>query len=124
MVLYFYPKDETPICTKEACTFRNEFDTFKQFNCTVVGISADSPQSHKAFIKNHQLPFILLSDKDNKVRKKLGVPRDFLGLLTGRYTYVINREGLVVEVISGALIADVHIQKSLKKLAHEQRTHP
>jgi len=90
-------------------------------NCEVVGISADSPESHSNFIKKHNLPFTLLSDVNNKVRNLLGVPRDFLGLLSGRYTYVIDKDGVVVSIINNPLNASTHIKQSLKTLEYEQR---
>ncbi|MCF6361719.1 MAG: peroxiredoxin [Cyclobacteriaceae bacterium] len=122
LVLYFYPKDDTFVCTKEACNFRNNYDQFLSYNCSVVGISADLPKSHQAFIKRHNLPFTLLSDIDNKVRNLLGVPRDFLGLLPGRYTYVIDKDGVVKAIINDHLNASTHITQSLKALEDEQRT--
>ncbi len=122
LVLYFYPKDDTPVCTKEACGFRNNYSQFIAYNCEVVGISADSPKSHANFAKKHSLPFTLLSDVDNKVRNLLGVPRDFLGLVSGRYTYVINKDGVVVDIINSTLNASTHIKHSLKALEDEQST--
>jgi len=121
LVLYFYPKDDTLVCTKEACGFRNNYEQFLSYNCSVVGISADSPESHLAFIKKHNLPFTLLSDVGNKIRNLLGVPRDFLGLLSGRYTYVIDKDGVVVSIINNLLNASKHISQSLKALEDEQR---
>ncbi len=121
LVLYFYPKDDTTVCTKEACSFRNNYDQFLRYDCTVVGISKDSPQSHVAFAQKHNLPFPLLSDVDNKVRNLLGVPRDLLGLLSGRYTYVIDKKDVVVAIINDHLNASKHISQSLKALEDEQR---
>ncbi len=122
LVLYFYPKDDTLVCTKEACGFRNNYAQFLDHNCSVVGISADSPESHLAFIKKHNLPFTLLSDVDSKVRNLLGVPRDFLGLLSGRYTYFITKDGVVKAIINDKLNASKHITQSLKALNDEQKT--
>ncbi|MCF6352545.1 MAG: peroxiredoxin [Cyclobacteriaceae bacterium] len=122
LVLYFYPKDDTLVCTKEACGFRNNYAQFIEYNCEVVGISADSPESHFNFAKKHSLPFTLLSDADNKVRSLLGVPRDFLGLLSGRYTYVIGKDGVVASIINSTLNASKHFEESLTALEHEQRT--
>ncbi len=119
LVLYFYPKDDTVVCTKEACSFRNNYEQFINHNCTVVGISADSPESHQTFIEKYKLPFTLLSDTDNKVRNLLGVPRDFLGLLSGRYTYVIDKDGVVKAIINDSLNASKHITQSLKALEDE-----
>ncbi len=122
LVLYFYPKDDTVVCTKEACAFRDNYSTFESYSCVVVGISSDAVSSHNKFAKKYNLPFPLLSDTDNKVRNLLGVPRDFLGLLSGRYTYVIDRKGIIVAIINDHLNATKHIEQSLKALAHEQRT--
>src|SRR6476619_6589844 len=80
VVLYFYPKDETPGCTAEACTFRDSYEDFKAAGAEVVGISSDSASSHQAFAQHHRLPFILVSDEGGKVRKQYGVPST-LGLL-------------------------------------------
>ena len=120
LVLYFYPKDETLVCTREACAFRDDYTKFEEYNCSIVGISADSPASHKSFVKNHSLPFTLLSDEKNKVRNLLGVPRDVLGLISGRYTYVINKKGIIVHIFNDHFSASKHINESLKALAHEQ----
>lgn len=122
LVLYFYPKNDTIVCIKEACTFRDNYSKFKDYNCEIVGISSDSAHSHQNFVIKHYLPFILLSDVENKVRKLLGVPRDFLGLLSGRYTYVIDSKGIIIAIINDHLNAIKHIEHSLKALAHEQRT--
>src|SRR5215217_1787775 len=88
VVLFFYPKDDTPGCTKEACTFRDEYEQFSELDTEVIGISSDSVDSHKSFAKKHNLPFTLLSDKGEKVRRLYNVPNTF-GLFPGRVTYVI-----------------------------------
>ena len=121
LVIYFYPKDETLVCTKEACSFRDNYSQFEAFNCAIVGISIDSPQSHKSFIANHNLPFTLLSDVNNKIRNLLGVPRDLLGLISGRYTYVVNEKGTIVHIFNDHFSASKHIAESLKALKNEQR---
>ena len=120
LVLYFYPKDETLVCTREACSFRDNYPKFEELNCAVIGISVDSPKSHQSFALNHSLPFILLSDEQNKVRNLLGVPRDLLGLISGRYTYVINRNGIIVHIFNDHFSSSKHITESLKALEHEQ----
>ena len=103
VVLYFYPKDDTPGCTKEACSFRDSYEEFTQAGAEVIGVSSDSGSSHQGFAKKHRLPFTLLSDPGGAVRKKYGVPAT-LGLLPGRVTFVIDREG-VVRHVSEALSA-------------------
>jgi len=115
MVIYFYPKDDTPGCTKEACKFRDEFESFTDLDALVIGISADSVASHKKFEEKYNLPFILLADIKNEVRKLFGVPKN-LFLIPGRVTYVINEKGIVVYKFKSQLGAEKHIDKSLQKL--------
>ncbi|MCB0504432.1 MAG: peroxiredoxin [Cyclobacteriaceae bacterium] len=122
LVLYFYPKDETLVCTRQACAFRDNYEVFKENECEVVGISSDSPESHQRFATNHNLSFTLLSDTDNKVRKLLGVPRDMFGLLSGRYTYVINKNGLIVHIFNDHFSAARHIDEALKALQNERKS--
>ncbi|MDF1663028.1 MAG: peroxiredoxin, partial [Planctomycetota bacterium] len=94
LVIYFYPKDNTPICTKESCAFRDTHGDFEKAGATVIGISADSASSHQGFREKYQLPFTLLADTENTVRKLFGVPKA-LGLMAGRSTYVIDKEGII-----------------------------
>ena len=115
VVLYFYPKDETPGCTKEACSFRDSYTAFQELGAEVVGISADSVDSHQKFAQNHQLPFQLLSDEQNQVRKQYGVPSTF-GLLPGRVTYVIDQEGVVRHFFNSQLNIKGHIENALTVL--------
>jgi len=116
IVIYFYPKDETTVCTKEACSFRDSYEDFKELGCEVIGISSDDVESHKNFATNHNLPFILLSDSKQKIRKLFGVPSDMFGMLPGRYTYVVNKEGKIILVFNSALNAQKHIDEALKIL--------
>jgi thioredoxin-dependent peroxiredoxin len=122
LVLYFYPKDDTIVCTREACGFRDNYSRFEKLDSEIVGISSDSPKSHHKFATRHYLPFVLLSDEQNKVRKLLGVPRDLLGLVSGRYSYVIDKNGVIVHIFSNHLSASRHITESLKALENEQRS--
>lgn len=116
VVLYFYPADESPGCTKEACAFRDSYEKFKKAGAEVVGISADGPESHKAFAKKYRLPFTLLSDEGNKIRKEWGVPGDFFGSLPGRETYVIDKKGVVQLVYNNQFQPEKHIDETLKML--------
>lgn len=116
LVIYFYPKDDTPGCTKEACKFRDEFEDFKDANALVIGISADSPKSHKKFAEKYNLPFILLSDVGNVVRKKFGVPGSLFGLIPGRVTYIIDRDGVVQHVFNSQTRAEQHVAEAKKIL--------
>lgn len=119
VVLYFYPKDETPGCTAEACTFRDSFEDFVDAGAVVIGVSQDSAESHRKFAEHHRLPFLLVSDGDKSLQKAYGVPKT-LGLLPGRVTYVIDREGVVRHVFNSQLNAKKHVQEALgvvKRLA-------
>jgi len=115
VVLYFYPKDETPGCTKEACAFRDSFEVFKEAGAVVVGISSDSAESHQKFAAHHRLPFILLSDVGGSVRKLFGVPST-LGLLPGRVTYIIDKKGIIRNIFSSQFNATKHVDEALKVL--------
>jgi peroxiredoxin Q/BCP len=120
VVLYFYPKDDTPGCTAQACAFRDQFEDFKDANAVVVGISGQSVESHKAFAEKHQLSFTLLSDEGNKIRNQFGVPTNFFGLLPGRVTYVINKSGKVVYIFNSQTNISGHIEQSLKILEEQK----
>ena len=112
VVLYFYPKDDTPGCTKEACTFRDQYQDFQDAGAAVLGVSSDSSESHRRFAAKHRLPFTLLSDAAGKVRKRYGVPAT-LGLLPGRVTFVIDAEGVVRHVFNSQLDATRHVEEAL-----------
>jgi peroxiredoxin Q/BCP len=116
VVVYFYPADETPGCTKQACAFRDSYEKFKKAGAEVVGISGDDPSSHKAFAKKYRLPFTLLSDEGNKVRKDWGVPADLFGTLPGRQTYVLDKNGVVQLIYNNQFQPEKHIDETLKLL--------
>jgi peroxiredoxin Q/BCP len=111
-VVYFYPKDDTPGCTAESCSFRDSFESFTDAGATVIGISSDSVESHKAFATKHQLPFTLLADTEGGVRKSWGVKKT-LGLLPGRVTFVLDPDGVVRHVFSSQMKPTSHIQEAL-----------
>ena len=115
MVIYFYPKDDTPGCTKEACKFRDDFEDFKDLGVEVYGISGDSVESHKKFAEKYNLPFQLLADEKNKVRKQFGVPSSML-ILPGRVTYVIDDKGVVQYIFNSQFSAEKHIENALNIL--------
>jgi peroxiredoxin Q/BCP len=114
LVIYFYPKDDTPGCTKEACSFRDNYEDFKEFDCEVIGISSDNEQKHAAFASRHQLPFILLADKDKVARKLFGVPGNLFGLIPGRVTYIIGIDGIVKGIYNSQTNPFGHIEKALE----------
>jgi len=114
LVIYFYPKDETKVCTQQACSFRDNYQEFKDLGAEVIGISADSIQSHIKFKSKFNLPFILLSDNDKKLRKLFGVENDFL-IIPGRQTFVVDEKGLIMMVFN-SMSGTIHIEKALKTL--------
>lgn len=115
VVFYFYPKDNTPGCTAQACSFRDQYEDFKDLGAEVVGISSDSIASHEKFVQQYQLPFILLSDNDKKIRKLFGVKPDLLGLIPGRVTYVADQNG-IIQFIFDSMNATNHIPKALETI--------
>ncbi len=116
LVIYFYPKDDSPGCTKEACSFRDQFEVFREADALVIGISSQSVESHKKFSEKYRLNYTLLSDEGEKVRKLFGVPTNFLGLIPGRVTYVVNKEGRVVYVFNSQVNAVQHVEEAVKIL--------
>ena len=115
MVVYFYPRDFTRGCTSEACSFRDSYEAFKDLGAEVIGISSDNQSSHDAFAKEHNLPFILLSDTNGSVRKAYGVKKS-LGLFEGRVSFVIDKKGIVRNVFSSQMKATAHVAEALKVL--------
>jgi peroxiredoxin Q/BCP len=115
VVVYFYPKDDTPGCTREACSFRDQYTDFTDAGAEVYGISSDSPASHRAFAAKYELPFTLLSDPDGKVREAFGVPAT-LGLLPGRVTYVIDKQGVIRHAFNSQLSPARHVAEALQVL--------
>ncbi|MGN8036935.1 peroxiredoxin [Chitinophaga sp. 22321] len=118
LVIYFYPKDETSVCTKEACSFRDSFQDFQKYGAMVIGISSDDVASHKSFATHHRLPFTLLSDPKNEVRKLFGVPKTFV--IPGRVTYIVDRKGVVVHEFNSLRDGEKHVTESLAALQKMQ----
>lgn len=114
LVIYFYPKDDSPGCTKEACYFRDQFEVFNDADALIIGISGQSVESHKAFAEKYRLTYTLLSDEGNRVRKLFGVPTNFFGLLPGRVTYVVDRAGKVVYIFDSQIQAAQHVDEALR----------
>ena len=113
VVIYFYPKDNTPGCTAQACSFRDQYEDFKDLGAEVIGISSDSIASHEKFIQKYNLPFVLLSDSDKKIRNLFGVKANLFGLLPGRVTYVADKNG-IIQLVFDSMMASNHIPKSLE----------
>ena len=120
LVIYFYPKDETPGCTAEACSFRDQYEDFLEYDCEVIGISYDSVDSHKKFAANHKLPFILLSDPKKVAAKAFGVQKSFFGFVPGRETFVFNIKGLLTAKFKHQLYATLHVKDALNALSKNQ----
>ena len=114
IVLYFYPKDGTKGCTQEACEFRDKYEVFTDLGAEVIGVSSDDVASHGSFVREHNLPFILLSDSDKKIRELYGV-KSTLGV-PGRVTFIIDKKGVVRKVFSSQLQPKKHINESLETL--------
>lgn len=115
VVIYFYPKNFTPGCTKEACDFRDSYTDFKDLGVEVIGISSDSVKSHTRFKNKYRLPFIFLSDSNGKIRKLFGVKSELFGLLPGRETYVIDKKG-IIQLKFNSLNASKHLGKAMAKI--------
>jgi peroxiredoxin Q/BCP len=120
IVLYFYPKDNTSVCTAEACAFRDSYEVFKNAGAEVIGISSDPVESHQQFAKEHRLPFILLSDVGSVIRKRYGVPTAFG--LPGRVTYIIDKQGIVRHIFFSQFTSEKHVVQALQVLQsiHEE----
>lgn len=115
VLVYFYPKDFTPGCTKEACGFRDAFEDFTERGVKVVGISGDTVESHKKFANRHQLPFTLLADPDGNVKKLFQVKPSLLGLLPGRESFLFNKEGKLIFKFR-SLSGSTHVTEALKHI--------
>jgi peroxiredoxin Q/BCP len=120
LVIYFYPKDDSPGCTKEACSFRDQFEVFKDADAVIIGISGQSVESHKEFAEKHRLRFTLLSDEGNKIRKQFGVSSDLFGLLPGRVTFIADKKGKVIYVFNSQTKATEHVDEALRILKELQ----
>jgi peroxiredoxin Q/BCP len=113
VVLYFYPKDFTMGCTKEACSFRDNWDHVSSLGATVVGISSDDPETHAKFKKEHSLQFTLVSDQNNAIRKLYGVEGRFI---PSRITFVIDKGGKIRSIYNSQLNVTKHVEKTLESL--------
>lgn len=111
LVIYFYPKDDTPGCTKQACYFRDQYEAFTSAGATVIGISGQDVASHKAFAKKYNLPFTLLADVEGKVRKQFGAGS---GIIPGRVTFVVGKDGKVAYVFSSQTDVQRHVEEALR----------
>jgi thioredoxin-dependent peroxiredoxin len=115
LVVYFYPKDESYGCTKEACSFRDSYQDFKDAGAEVIGISSDDEESHRKFASHYKLPFILLSDRHGKVADSYGVANR-LGILKGRMTFLIDKQGIIRMIYSSNVNMQNHIDRAIEML--------
>lgn len=113
LVIYFYPKNNTRVCTAQACGFRDNYEAFLESNAEIIGISSDSSDSHKEVANRRNLPFILLSDAKKEARKAFGLP-SILGLLPGRVTFIADQEGIIKHTFRADFNANKHIEEALK----------
>ena len=119
LVLFFYPKDDTPGCTIQACSFRDSSAAFQELGAEVWGISGDDAISHRRFATRHGLNFPLLVDRNNSLRRSLGVPKA-LGLMPGRVTYVVDGEGVIRHIFSNLLDGPAHVREAERVIASLQ----
>lgn len=117
-VIFFYPMDESPVCSREAEAFRDKYETFKELDAEVLGISSQSVESHKSFSKHHNLPYLLLSDTNNSVRRLYGVSST-LGIVPKRVTFIINKEGIIKYIFSSQLQPAKHAEQALLALKNK-----
>ena len=119
LVLFFYPKDDTPGCTIQACSFRDSSAAFQELGAAVWGISGDDAISHRRFATRHGLNFPLLVDRNNSLRRSLGVPKA-LGLMPGRVTYVVDSEGVIRHIFSNLLDGPAHVREAERVISSLQ----
>ncbi|MEX0799754.1 MAG: peroxiredoxin [Dehalococcoidia bacterium] len=115
VVLYFYPRDFTPGCTREACTFRDNYAEVEKYDAVIVGVSADSAESHQEFRQKHELPFPLIPDPDKRVIKLYDADGLF-GLMTARATYVIDKAGVIRAALRHDFVVSRHLPEVLDAL--------
>lgn len=122
VVLYFYPKDDTPGCTKEACFFKDNYQTFLDNNTVIIGISKDTVAKHEKFISKHDLPFPLVSDEEGKVCELYGTwveknmyGRKYMGI--DRATFLIDQDGIIQDIWRKVKVTG-HVEKVLDKVTH------
>lgn len=120
LVIYFYPKDDTPGCTLQACHFRDNYKYFNDLNCDIIGISSDTVSKHQEFQEKHSLPFTLLSDPSSRLRRRLELPKDFFGLAPGRITFLINSKREILFIFRSSLNMKAHIDAALKALKSDK----
>jgi peroxiredoxin Q/BCP len=122
VVIYFYPKDDTPGCTKESCSFRDNKSEFDELDAVIIGISADGQKSHTKFKEKYNLTYTLLSDTNKEARKIFGVPSTLLGMIPGRVTYIFDKNGECIQVINSQTNPEKHINESLEMIKKHMKS--
>tara|TARA_Y100001968_G_C19139630_1_gene610767 strand:+ start:204 stop:659 length:456 start_codon:yes stop_codon:yes gene_type:complete len=120
LVLFFYPKDDTPGCTIEACGFRDKYDLFKILGAEVWGISNGNSRSHLDFANKNNLPYPLLCDTNNILRRKFGIPKT-LGFIEGRVTFIIDSQGIIIHIFEDLLNGPAHIKEAIRAVKQLQK---
>lgn len=115
VVLFFYPKDNSPICTAEACSFRDAYEDFLKLGAAVIGVSSDSAESHREFAASQRLPYPLIPDEHDQLRQRFGVPNTIF-VVPGRVTYVIDRDGIVRLKFNSQLFGSQHVDEAMQIL--------
>ena len=122
MIIYFYPKDDTPGCTKESCSFRDSKTDFDELDAVIIGISADDQESHAKFKDKYNLTYTLLCDTNKVARKMFGVPSTLLGMIPGRVTYIFNKNGECIHIINSQMNPEKHINESLEMIKKHMKS--
>lgn len=122
LIIFFYPKDNTYGCTREACAFRDHYGDLQKNGYGVIGISHDDTKSHQKFATAHNLPFTLLSDSDNKARKAFGLKKSLFGLLAARVTFLVNHEGIVIHKFNSQIQFKKHLTEMVKMIRMANKT--
>lgn len=115
VVVFFYPKDETKICTKEVCCFRDNYQKFLENGVEVIGISCDSVETHQHFSDKYKLPYPILSDRNGEVKEAYGVSK-VLGILPGRETFVVDKNGLIIKIYRDVFSGEDHVEQALEAI--------
>ena len=114
-VIFFYPKDESPGCTLQSCSFRDKYEEFNTLGVQIFGVSSDSVSSHKKFKEKHNLQYSLLSDKGGILAENLGLKKN-LGFLPARVTLIVNPEGIIIYAHTSQLGITGHVRKALNEI--------
>jgi len=119
-VIFFYPKDESPGCTIQSCSFRDKYEEFNNLGTQIFGVSSDSVSSHKRFKEKYNLQYSLLSDKGGKLAKSLMLKKN-LGILRARVTLIVNAQGMITYVHTSQLGVTGHVRKALKEIKAQSK---